>query len=165
MTNTGTIPKPYESAPTWTILIYTCNEGYSLGTAPSVVVCMNDHWTVDPFPICLSKSLFENCLNWIYFVTYFFEFLFSETCPSLVSQNHEIECKHDGKVIPCEQACDGTVANIKCKEAFEIQNFIYQPYNGIQCNTSGNWSNELFDCNPGNFISILFIFAFIAKSH
>ncbi|XP_044736669.1 uncharacterized protein LOC123298642 [Chrysoperla carnea] len=124
MTNTGMIPKPYESAPAWTILIYTCNEGYSLGTAPSVVVCMNDRWTVDPFPICL------------------------KTCPSLVSQNHEIECKHDGKVIPCEQACDGTVANIKCKEAFEIQNFIYQPYNGIQCNTSGNWSNDLFDCNP-----------------
>lgn len=56
MTNTGTIPKPNEIAPPWTILIYTCNKGYSLGTAQSVLVCMNDQWT-NPIPKCLSKNL------------------------------------------------------------------------------------------------------------
>ncbi|XP_044737436.1 modular serine protease-like [Chrysoperla carnea] len=121
MTNTGTIPKPNEIAPTWTILIYTCNKGYSLGTAQSVLVCMNGQWT-NPIPKCL------------------------KTCPALKSENHEIECKLDGKIIPCEQACEGTVANIKCKES--LDSFIYQPYNGIECNDTGKWSNELFDCNP-----------------
>lgn len=54
-----------------------------------------------------------------------------------------------GRIISCDQAIVGTIADIKCKEAFEVKNFIYQPYNGIECLKNGNWSNALFDCNPG----------------
>lgn len=53
------IPEPNESAENGTILYYTCNEGYSLDTTSKAVICVQDSWTVDPLPTCLSEALFE----------------------------------------------------------------------------------------------------------
>lgn len=39
------------------------------------------------------------------------------------------------------------IANVKCKEAFEVQNLVLQPFNGIACE-NGTWSENLFNCEP-----------------
>lgn len=53
-TSTGKTYNLHEIVPEWTILTYSCNEGYSLGTDQAVIVCANKRWT-NPFPTCKSK--------------------------------------------------------------------------------------------------------------
>ncbi|XP_044727725.1 modular serine protease-like [Chrysoperla carnea] len=117
------IPQHSTVARPWTVLVFSCNDGYSLNTESPVQVCLRGDWTL-PYPRCLKN------------------------CAPLASENHEIECKYMGRIISCDKAIVGTIANIKCKEAFEVKNFVYQPYNGIECLKNGNWTNALFDCNP-----------------
>lgn len=79
------------------------------------------------------------------FIQFYF---YTEICPPLSERRHEIECHFRQTPVPCNESYIGTIANVKCKDSFELKDYIYQPYNGIECGYDGTWSDKLYDCNP-----------------
>lgn len=106
------------------LLSFKCNDGYYIKETQDnfYAFCVNGNWSPN-IPLC------------------------RKMCPSLVSLSVDVECFYQGDSIDCSKPMrPGTRARGKCKPSYvEIRR---PPYKEIFCRENGQWSYELFYCDP-----------------
>lgn len=73
------------------------------------------------------------------------------SCSPIVESSLDIACNFEGQSVNCtEPMAKGTVAHMKCKEAYVFLE--YPGYNSVTCNDAYSWSDLIIKCVPGKYI-------------
>jgi len=80
--------------------------------------------------------------------------MFIEMCPPLLSDSLDIECSYNGKYANCSNvSIPHTIATPKCKPTYALPKGHKETPLELHCQSNGLWDNQLYKCEPGNYIS------------
>jgi len=81
--------------------------------------------------------------------------MFLEMCPPLLSDSLDIKCTLDGKFTNCSNpSTPETIAVPSCKPTHTLPNGQEETPIELICQSDGLWNNQLYKCNPRNFVFI-----------
>jgi len=80
-------------------------------------------------------------------------FIFIEMCPPLISDTLDIQCSYNGKYANCSNpSIPDTIATPKCKLNYALPNGQIETPLELHCQPNGMWDNQLYRCEPDNYI-------------
>jgi len=81
-------------------------------------------------------------------------FMFIEMCPPLLlSDSLKIKRSYNGNYANCSNlSIPDTIATPKCKPTLALPNGQKVTPLELQCQSNGLWDNQLYICEPGNYI-------------